>query len=56
MGQTTEVMLISMIWSKILISLNGSIRKPVKPSSTPVDTPYALQPAKIISFPCDKVN
>ena len=56
MSRTTEVMLISMIWSKGSISLNGSIRKPIKPSSTAADVSDALQPAKIISFPCGKVN
>ena len=53
MGPMTEVMLISMVWSKGLISLNGSIRKPIKPSSTAADISDALQPAKIISFPCE---
>ena len=56
MGRTTEVILISMVWSKGLISLNGSIRKHIKLSSTAVYIPDALQPAKIISFPCDEVN
>ena len=56
MGRTAKVMLISIVWSKGLISLNGSIRKPIKPSSTAADIPDALQPAKIISFPCDEVN
>ena len=56
MGRTTEVMLISMVWSKRSISLNGFIRKPIKPSSTAADIPDALQRVKIISFPCDEVN
>ena len=56
MGRTTEVMLILMVWSKASISLNGSIRKPIKLSSTAADIPDLLQPAKLISFPCDKVN
>ena len=56
MGRTTQVMLISMVWSKGSISLNGSIRKPIKPSSAAADIPDALQPAKIISFPCHEVN
>ena len=56
MGRTTEVTLISMVWSKGSISLNRSIRKPIKLSSTAADIPDALQPAKITSFPCDKVN
>ena len=51
MGRTAEVILISMVWSKGSISLNGSIRKPIKPSSTAADIPDALQPAKTISFP-----
>ena len=55
-GRTTEVMLISMVWSKGSISLNGSIRKPTKSSSTAADIPDALQPAKVIYFPCDEVN
>ena len=50
MGRTTEVMLISMVWSKGSISLNGFIRKLIKPSSTAADIPDALQPAKIIFF------
>ena len=29
MDRTTEVMLISMVWSKGSISLNGSMRKPI---------------------------
>ena len=56
MGRTTEVMLIPMVWSKGSISLNGSIRKPIKRSSTAADIPDALQPAKIIPFPCNEVN
>ena len=56
MGRTTEVMLISMVWSKGSISLNKSIRTPFKSSSTAADIPDALQPAKIISFPYDEVN
>ena len=44
MGQTTEVMLILMVWSNRLISLNGSIRKPYKPSSTAADISDSLQP------------
>ena len=56
MSRTTEVMLISMVWSKGSISLNGFIRKPIKPSSTAADNPDALQPAKNISFPCYEVN
>ena len=56
MGRTTEVTLILMVWSKASISLNGSIRKPIKLSSTAADIPDLLQPAKLISFPCDKVN
>ena len=56
MGRTTGVMLISMVWSKGSISLNGSIWKPIKPSFTAADIPDALQPPRIISFPCDKVN
>ena len=56
MGQTTEVIWISMVLSKGSILLNGFIRKPFKPSSTAADIPDALQPAKIISFPCDEVN
>ena len=42
MGRTTEVMLFSMVWSKGSISLNGPIRKPIKPSSTAADVPDAL--------------
>ena len=45
-----------MVWSKGSISLNGSIRRPTKPFSTAVDIPDPLQPAKIISCPCDEVN
>ena len=56
MGGTIEVILTSMDWSKGLILINGSIRKPIKPSSTAADIPDALQPAKIISFPWDEVN
>ena len=56
MGGTIEVILISMVWSKGLILINGSIRKPIKPSSTAADIPDALQPAKINSFPWDEVN
>ena len=56
MGRTTQVMLISMVWSKGSISLNKSIRTPFKSSSTAADIPDALQPAKIISFPYDEVN
>ena len=41
-------------WSKGSISLNGSIRKPINPSSTAADIFDTLQPAKIISLPCDK--
>ena len=43
MGRTTAVMLISMVWSKDSILLNGSIRKRIK-SSTGADVPDALQP------------
>ena len=56
MGRTTEVMLISVVWSEGSISLNGSIREPIKPSSTAADISDALQSAKIISFPCDEVD
>ena len=56
MGRTTEVMLISVVSSKGSISLNGSIRKPIKPSSTAPSISDALQPAKIISFSCDEYN
>ena len=56
MGRTTEATLISMVWSKGSISLNGSIRKAMKQSSTAVDISDALQSAKIISFQCDEVN
>ena len=56
MDRTTEVILISMVWSKGSISSNGSLRKPVEPSSTAADIPDPLQLAKIISFPCDEVN
>ena len=56
MGGTIEVILISIVWSKGSILINGSIRKPIKPSSTAADIPDALQPAKIISFPWDEVN
>ena len=48
MGRTTEVMLISMVWSKGTISLNGSVRKPIKSSSTAADIPDAFQLAKIL--------
>ena len=56
MGRTTEVMLILMVWSKASVSLNGSIRKPIKLPSTAADIHDPLQPAKLISFPCVKVN
>ena len=50
------VMLISMVCSKGSISINGSIKKPIKPSATAADIPDALQPAKIVFFPCDEFN
>ena len=56
MGRKTEVILISMVWSKGLISLKGFIRKPIKLSSTAADIPDALLPAKTIYFPCDEVT
>ena len=43
-------------WSKGSISLSGSTRKPINSSSTAADIFDTLQPAKIISLPCDKVN
>ena len=43
MARATEVMLISMVWSKESISLNGSIGKPIMLSSGAADIPYALQ-------------
>ena len=49
-------MLISMVCSKGSISINGSIKKPIKPSATAADIPDALQPAKIVFFPCDEFN
>ena len=56
MGRTTEATLISVVRSKRSISLNGSIRKTIKQSSTAADISDALQSAKIISFQCDEVN
>ena len=56
MGRTTEATLISVVRSKGSISLNGSIRKTIKQSSTAADISDALQSAKIISFQCDEVN
>ena len=56
MDRTADVMLISMVWSKGSISLNVSIRRSIKPSSTAADVPDALQSTKIIYFPCDEVN
>lgn len=56
MDQTTEDMLISMVESKGSISLYRPITKPIKTSYTAPDIPGALQPAKIICFPCDEIN
>ena len=56
MIQTAEAMLISMVWSKGSISLSRSTRNSIELSSTAADISNALQPAKIKSFPCDKVN
>ena len=42
MSRRTEVIFLSIVWSKGLISLNGSVSKPIGTSSRAADIPDVL--------------